>query len=235
MYSRPSGPKRRPCRSWPEQRVAHAEAGEHLLANVGLVVAVGVFQQPEVRDVGEVDVVAAHEHARGDAVERVLEAVIVDRRAIGLAVAVGVFDQAQAIGKLGERREVVVVPLLDRREAIFDRLAREIVVDEVIAVADVVHAVPDAAAVEAEGFDDPEAALLIRAHRDGIRQLRLGGEDFRRQSRREREPLDRLGGEVERGRRVGDDQRVALHVIGFVVRCGTRVAGHRERHGRASQ
>jgi hypothetical protein len=190
-----------------EQRVADAVAARQLLARVGLVVAVGVAEDPQVRDVGEVHVVAAHEHARGDAVERVGEAVVVNRRAVGLAVAVGVLDEPQPVGELRERRQVAVVPALDDLKPLLDGLRGQVVVEQVVAVADVVGAMADAAAVEAERLDDPEAALLVGAHRDGVGELRLGSEDFGRQTWRKREPPHLLGGQVERRRRVGHVER----------------------------
>ena len=76
--------------------------------SVGLAVAVGVAQLPEVGDAGVPDVAAAGQHAGADAVGRVVEAVGEDGRGVGLAVAVAVLDQPDA----------VVLDRVDRRTAL---------------------------------------------------------------------------------------------------------------------
>ena len=53
-----------------EEGGVDAEAVQERLADVGLAVAVGVAEPPEVGDAGEVDVAVAGEHPGGEAVER---------------------------------------------------------------------------------------------------------------------------------------------------------------------
>ena len=72
--------------------VADAPAGQHDLTDVGLVVAVGILEEDEVRGLSD-DHAAVHE----DEARRDVEMVGEDRELVGLAVAVGVFADLDAV------------------------------------------------------------------------------------------------------------------------------------------
>ena len=94
----PVGPEAQAVQVVAGDLVVDAEAGVQGPAEVGLAVAVGVAQQPEIGNVGEVDVAAKCEHSGGGAVFELVEAGGEDRVVVGPAVAVAVFDQAHAVG-----------------------------------------------------------------------------------------------------------------------------------------
>ena len=73
-------------------RVGRVEAGEDALADVGLVVAVGVLQEHQVGRLGDQDA-AVGELEAGRAVQLVGE----DDHLVGLAVAVGVFEDQELV------------------------------------------------------------------------------------------------------------------------------------------
>ena len=80
---------------------AHAEAVVERLAEIGDAIAVGVAQEPEVRNVRIPDVAFAREHAGANAIERRVETVGEDGRVVCLAVAVPVFEQTDAFAVFG--------------------------------------------------------------------------------------------------------------------------------------
>ena len=80
---------------------AHAEAVVERLAEIGDAIAVGVAQEPEVRNVRIPDVAFAREHAGADAIEGRVETVGEDCRVVRLAGAVAVFEQADAFAVFG--------------------------------------------------------------------------------------------------------------------------------------
>src|SRR5262249_53579034 len=102
-----------------EERVADAVAGRKNLFDVGDAVVVRVAEKPQVRAVRHVDIITARDDPGADAAQRLLPFVKAARM-IGLPVAVAVFDQAESIGPDGELGIVAVVPLVQRRLALFD-------------------------------------------------------------------------------------------------------------------
>ena len=86
----------------PEQNVAyepdaHAKAVMQRLANIGHAVAVGVAQQPEIRNVRIPHGAFSRQNTRGDTVERRVETFGKNGGVVGLTVAIAVFDQADAL------------------------------------------------------------------------------------------------------------------------------------------
>ena len=73
-------------------RIGTVQPAEHALTGIGLVVAVGVLQQPDVRALG-------HQHATGHELKpgRVVQPVGEHRAFVGLAVAVGVFEDQDLV------------------------------------------------------------------------------------------------------------------------------------------
>ena len=69
-------------------RIGHGESGEHDAANVGLAIAIGIFEVQQVRRVGDQDALLPAHHAGGHG-----ELIGKDSAAVGNAVAVGVFEQ----------------------------------------------------------------------------------------------------------------------------------------------
>ena len=126
-----------------------------------LFVALRVLQQVEVGDAGEVDVPLAGEHAGREAVLGAVEAVGEDAVLVGLAVAVRVPDQPDALAVLGVLAELV---LLVHRDAVGDGAAREVVVEPRLAAG-----VGDALRVP-ERLGDEAPALLVEGERDRVRQ-----------------------------------------------------------------
>ena len=68
-------------------RIGRVEAVQHDLALVGLIVAVGVLEEHQVRLLGDVDAAVAQLQAGGQ-----VQLVGKDGLLVGLAVAVGVFE-----------------------------------------------------------------------------------------------------------------------------------------------
>src|SRR6266511_2465013 len=80
---------------------AHTKAVVERFTEISGAIAVGVAEQPEVRNVRKPDRALARQHARGEAVQRRVETVGKNRGMIRLAVPVAIFDQADALAVFG--------------------------------------------------------------------------------------------------------------------------------------
>ncbi len=170
-----------------------AVAAAHLAAADRLSVGRGALEDPHARDVGEPDLTVAGEHARGDAVERAVETLGVDAGEVGLAVAIAVLDEADALALDRELlRAFAAEDLFDHRDALIHRAQGEIGLehrrDE---VADIEYA-----RAVAVGFCDKEAALLVKGEGDRIGQHRLRSPDADGKRLRDLHARDRLFGFV---------------------------------------
>ena len=119
-------------------RILDAEAGDDDLTDVGLVVAVGVLEEDEVRGLRDDHAAVGEDEARRD-----VELIGEDRELVCLAVTVGVFADLDA-----------VVTLL----LVFLHAVRVV-----------------------GGLADPEAATGVPSERDGLHDVRLGGEEHQLQ------------------------------------------------------
>ena len=193
-----------------EEADVDAEAVVQQLALVGLAVAVGVAQLPEVGNAGVPNVAVARDEAGADAVGGVVEAVGEDRGLVGPAVAGRVLDQADAVVVDAVVLEVVAELALVHGDAVVDGAAGEVVVEPVHVAADVGDAV-----VKAEGLGDVEAVLLIDGEADGVGEQRLGGEEIDLEALGDLDAFLRLhplvggGGDLRRVRLVGRRRRRA--------------------------
>ncbi len=150
-----------------------AEAVVQPLALVGLAVAVGVAQLPQVGDARVPNVAVARDEAGADAVLRVVEAVGEDGGLVGPSVSGGVFEEPDAVVLDAVVLEVIAEFALHHGDAVVHGAAGEVVVEPVRVAADVGDAV-----VEAEGLGDVEAVLLIDGEADRVGDHRLGGEEI---------------------------------------------------------
>src|SRR5205085_1924074 len=103
-------------------------AGE-LPANLRLAIAIVISQQPEVRDAGVKHILAADQHARASAVDNAVEASGEHGRQVNLAIAIGVFENANAIVVLRVVSRFLLEVLADVSQAIFHGLGGEIVIE----------------------------------------------------------------------------------------------------------
>ena len=91
------GTKVHPVQIVADEPDAHAKAVMQRLANIGHAVAVGVAQQPEIRNVRIPHGAFSRQNARGDTVEGRVETLGKNGGMVGLAVAIAVLDQADAL------------------------------------------------------------------------------------------------------------------------------------------
>ena len=108
------------------------------------------------------------EHSRARAVFDGIESIGEDRRFVRLAVAIGVFQQADPVVFDPVLLDVIAKILLEEREAILDRLGSEIVVQPV-------HEVPviNDSLLLAKGLGNEDATSLVEAKRDRVGESRL--------------------------------------------------------------
>jgi hypothetical protein len=84
-------------------RVLGAEAGQHDLVSIGLVVAVGIFEEAQVRLLGNVNAAVAELERQRD-----VQVVGEDCRLVGATVLVGVFEDDDLVVRLVARIDVRV-------------------------------------------------------------------------------------------------------------------------------
>src|SRR6266480_7254689 len=85
----------------------HTEAVVERFAEISYAIIVRVAQQPEIRNVRIPDVPLARENAGADAIKRGVEPFGKHGRMIRLAVAVAVFEQADALAVFGIFSETI--------------------------------------------------------------------------------------------------------------------------------
>ena len=182
-----------------DEREADAVARAQHALGVRHVIAIRVFELPQARHAGRVDLAFVLEHARDDPVRRGAELIGVDRARIREAVTVGVPHPLHALAVLRVRAlELIAEMLGEVRDAIFDRPTREVVVEPVHVVADVVDA-----ALETIRLGDVHLALVRHVHRDGIREVWLRGPQLHREAVGRLHARDRRGSIARGGSHVG--------------------------------
>ncbi len=147
---------------------AHAVAGVQRRPLVGLAVAVGVAELPEVGDAGVEDVAAAGEDAGAGAALDAVEPVGEDGRLLEPAVAVAVLEKPQAVVLPRVFRDLVAEVLAEIGEPVGDGLSGQIVEQPVPVIAVVFDAV-----LLAERLTDEDPPALVEAEADGIGDQRL--------------------------------------------------------------
>ena len=174
----------------------HAVAAADFLARLGFLFA-GEF--PDAGDAGEVNAAAAGEDAGGDAVERGVETLGVEGGFGGDAGAVGVFEEADALGLDGKFFDALGPEVAgDGGGLVFEGAVGELVFEGPHVVADI----EDAGAV-AVGLGDEDAALFVEVEGDGIGEHGLGGPEGGDEAGRELHALERLLALVGGGRDFG--------------------------------
>ena len=141
---------------------------------VGNAVSIFVFEHPHVGNAGEVDfAIGRHDAGRG-AIERSIETIGIEPRTLRFAVAVLVFQHPDFFGILGEvvRCLSFVGILLVEREAVGGGFQGDLVAQPVPVAAIVLYS-----AVEAVGFGNKQAVLLVHGNRGCVKHIRLTGED----------------------------------------------------------
>jgi len=139
------------------------------------------------------------EDAGGDAVDLGVKALGVERGGVGLAGAVAVFDEADALGFLAEFGDALGAEAAeDHRAEIVLSAVGEFVFENPHVVADI----EDAGAV-AVSLGDEGAAFFIEVEGDGVGEHGLGGPEGHGEARRELEALEGeqalVGGGVDVG------------------------------------
>src|SRR5215813_3013149 len=84
-----------------EETNTHAETVVKRFLDIGHAIIIGVAQKPEIGNVRIPNISASREDSCTDAIERRVELFGKNCRAVGSAVAVGVFDELNALAVVG--------------------------------------------------------------------------------------------------------------------------------------
>ena len=167
------GPHAQSVQVVPQKSHAYPEALRQRLARLGHAVAVFVLQQPEIGDVGQPHLAAVREHAGGQSVHVIIEAVGKNRGVIGAPIAIAILHQAHAVAVIVEPFDLM---LFVKRAQVVHTLRGQLGVQPVHVAADIRDA-----SVQAKRFHHKKSAQLINVERHGIGQMRLGGEQIHAQ------------------------------------------------------
>ena len=170
-----------------DQRRVDAKAVEHRFARLRRAVAVCVDDAPELGDVGKPHVLADAQHTRRDAVCEFGKAVCEHDALVEDEIIVVVDEQLDAFAVARVLGDVVRDVLLVLANTLFDGAQREVVVLPLHVFARVEHAV-----VDAEGFADQRAALLVDRECDDVAEVGFRRDEARLQKRRELQRGERL-------------------------------------------
>ena len=157
-----------------------------------------VAQQPQVRNVREIDIAFARKHAGREAVSDVGVTFGEDSSFVGAAVAVGINDQAEAIGFFRVFADARAFVLAHKGDAILHGLAGEVVVQPIHVTANIGDAI-----MQPKHFHNKATSLFVDVKRDRVRQQRFCREQIDVESLRHTKALDRILRFVGGGRDVG--------------------------------
>ena len=149
---------------------AHAVAAAFGFSGDRFSFGVGAIEEGHFRDVGEPNLPFARQDSGGDAVEVGVEFVGVNRTEVRLARSGTVFEKPDDFGFDGEVGPLGPEVLFHHGRAVFDRPARQIVLQHEHVVPDI----EDAGAV-AMGLGNEDAPFFVEAKRDRVGQHRFGG------------------------------------------------------------
>ena len=155
------------------------------LPDLRLAVAVGVAEQPKIGNAGEPNVAVSRHDPRADAGGRIVETVGEHDGVIGLAVAVAILDQTNAVVLGLEGREIFAQVFVIHFHAIGDGPTGKVVVEPVHMAPDIGHT-----GMMTECFGEVESILPIDAESHRVRQHRLACEQLDGQARRDSELFD---------------------------------------------
>src|SRR5262249_30353156 len=122
-----------------EETNTHAETVVKRFLDISDAIVIGVAQKPEIRNVRIPNISASREDACADAIERGVELLGENGRAIGFAVAIGIFDELNALTVVGVTVEALAEMALHFGEAIIDRAGSQFLVEPIHDLPDIVH------------------------------------------------------------------------------------------------
>src|SRR5260370_5316285 len=146
-----------------EKADADAEAIAKRFLDTGHAIAIGVAKKPQIGDVGIPDVAIPREDACPDTIEGGVELLGENGRAVGFAIAIGIFNELNALAVIGVTVEPVTEMPFHFGEAVIDSAAGQF-------LAQPIHALPGVfdTCAESKGFADLSASFFIGVKRDRV-------------------------------------------------------------------
>ena len=148
---------------------SHPEAVVEINPFVRAAVSILVSKLPQFGDAGVEDFAVDRQNTRSRPLFDGIEAVGEDSRFVGLAIAIGVLQQADAVMFDCEFADFITQVLLEKRQPILNRLGRQIV-EQPVHVEAVVHD----PFLLAKGLGDEDSSLLVKTKGDRVGEQWFG-------------------------------------------------------------